>query len=68
MRCADCSAEMSTVSSPSPPSIVMVLKFRLVPVKLPIDLHPVDASRRDRIDRDLLNVIEFGDTTLPRCG
>ena len=38
IRCAEFSDEMSTVSSPALPSIVMVLKFRLVngALKLPM--------------------------------
>ena len=36
MRWAEVRAAMSTVSSPDEPSMVMVLKLRLVPVKLPI--------------------------------
>ena len=62
---------MSTVSVPSPPSMVMVLKFRLVPREVADHLDGVPsagapcraAGRRDveRVDADFLDVVEFGD-------
>ena len=65
MRWAELSAEMSTVSSPASPSMVMVLRRRLVPEKSPMiwmlsppsvpvaaGIEPVDADFLDRWTED----------------
>ena len=60
---------MSTVSSPALPSIVIVLKFRLVWLKLPITMDrrigtvqsaTIICGNVGRIDLDFLDIVEFG--------
>ncbi len=70
---------MSMVSSPALPSMVIVLKLRLVAVKSPITwmvsplLDLAVGQRRivavvgggvERIDGDFLDIVEFGDNRL----
>ena len=59
MRCADWSAEMSTVSLPAPPSIVMVLKRGSSARSCRSGRHGVVPS--PGVDDDLLDIVELGD-------
>ena len=66
MRWAEVSAEISIVSSPASPSIVMVLRRRLVEGEVAEDVEGIaarSAGRRgiDAVDADFLDLLQFRD-------